>query len=132
MGDGYVFDAAGVAGLVNHKACKAAFAVGGDRVWGIGPSLMLSNAQKSAGAHTQNPVGWRCKKHDENPTWLDVGSAAKAIIHTCHLNYRIGPSAVAGEWQVYGSQPIYFGQQILLLVAVKREDRWDACSALPS
>ena len=33
VGDGYVFDAAGVAGLVNHLIWKAAFAAGGDRVW---------------------------------------------------------------------------------------------------
>ena len=55
---------------------SAAVAAGGDRVWGMGPRLILSNAQKSAGTHTPNPVGWRCGKYDENPTGLDVGSAA--------------------------------------------------------
>ena len=85
VGDGYVFDAAGVGGLVNHNVCKAAFAVGGGRVWGIGPRLILTNAQKSAGVHAQNPVGWRCRKHDENPTWLDVGSAAYPVIEICDL-----------------------------------------------
>ena len=36
------------------------------------PRHMLSNTQKSAGAHTSNPFGWRCKKHDKTPTGLDV------------------------------------------------------------
>ena len=57
----------------------AAATVGGDRVWGMGPRLILSNAQKSAGTHTPNPVGGRCGKYDENPTGLDVGSAAEAV-----------------------------------------------------
>ena len=55
---------------------SVAVAVGGDRVWGMGPRLMLSNAQKSAGTHTPNPVKSRCEKYDQNPTGLDVGSAA--------------------------------------------------------
>ena len=97
---GYLFDAAGLAGLVNHKVCKAAFAVGGDRVWGIGLRLMLSNAQKSAGTHTQNPVGWRCRKHDKNPTRLDVGSAAVAVVGVLAVNdprRLIAGAAVRGQ-----------------------------------
>ena len=53
--------------------------------FGYGPHLMLSNAQQSAGAHAQNPVGWRCGRHNENPSRLDVGSAAGAVLGFAEL-----------------------------------------------
>ena len=36
---------------------REALPIGGDRVWGMGPRLILSNAQKSAGAHSPGSAG---------------------------------------------------------------------------
>ena len=79
VGDGYVFNAAGVAGLVNHKVCKAAFAVGGDRVWvwapasccqiprnrrGSMPKSLLGGAVESM---TKTRLGWMSGLQRERP-----------------------------------------------------------------